>query len=300
MKSKDTIVKSDSSLLECSGYGRPCPSNSKIATTCIDPENSKSFVCRLCNDDNRNNAFYHSQKVTSNYDQIVDIYVDTSIKYEQSIGNSPLNPVVHRDNLFTMDIDDINGRRVTYVSIAQEDIEALNPSNRSTAAYLGDNHIDFANILMWKQLTGEYRNNIFIYPTLDFYNYIMTERIRECRDENKTKQSIWVKVWQERKLLLFPCCLFNHYSLMVIIPDPAGGRLYHLDSIPGYHKSIDFFAKFRIYMEKMYAASAIDSPTFYEHVIPVTEQKNNIDCGLHCIHNISIIVQNYINEMQVH
>jgi hypothetical protein len=111
------IVKSDASLLECSGYGRPCPSNSKIATTCIDSENSKSFVCRLCNDDNRNNAFYHSQKVHSNYDQIVDVYVDTSIKYEQSIGNSPLNPVVHRDNLFTMEIDDMNGRRVTYVSI---------------------------------------------------------------------------------------------------------------------------------------------------------------------------------------
>ena len=135
MKSKDTIVKSDASLLECSGYGRPCPRNSKIATTCIDPENYKSFVCRLCNDDNRNYALYHSQKVHSNHDQIVDIYVDTSIKYEQSIGNSPLNPVVHQDTLFTMNIDDINGRRVTYVSIAQEDIEAPNPSNHSTKRY---------------------------------------------------------------------------------------------------------------------------------------------------------------------
>lgn len=231
MKSKDTIVKSDASFLQCTGYGGPCPSNSKIATTCIDPGNLKSFLCRLCNDDDRNKAFYHSQKIHSDYDQIVDSYIDMSIKYEQSVGNPPLNPVVHRDNLFTIEIDDINGRRITFVRITQEDIETLNPSNRSTASHLGDNHIDFANILMWKQLTGEYRNDIFIYPTLDSYNYIMKERIRECRDENKTKQSIWVKVWQERKLLLFPCCLSNHYSLMVIIPDPAGGGLYHLDSI---------------------------------------------------------------------
>lgn len=299
MKSKDTIIKSDASFLECPGYGGPCPSDSKIATTCIDPENSKSFVCRLCNDDDRNKAFYNSQKVHSKYDQIVDNYIDTSIKYEQSVGNSPLNPVVHHDNLFTIEIDDISGRRITYVNVTQKDIETLNASNRSTAAHLRDNHIDFANILMWKQLTGEYRNDIFIYPTLDFFNYILNDRIRECRDNNKTKQSIWVKVWQERKLLLFPCCLSNHYSLMVIIPDPAGGGLYHLDSIPGYHTSSIFFAKFRNYMERLYAVSAFDTPTFHEHVISVTEQKNTIDCGLHVIHNISIVVQNYINEMQV-
>jgi len=43
--------------------------------------------------------------------------------------------VVHQDTLFTMNIDDINGRRVTYVSIAQEDFKAPNPSNHTTKRY---------------------------------------------------------------------------------------------------------------------------------------------------------------------
>lgn len=296
LKLKDTIIYATSNLVLCPGIGGPCLSSSKIASTCIDSANSKSSFCRLCNDDQNNKNYQDSQKAHVKYDQIKGNFYDVSQKYIQVLGDTPVPHDIQNGSLFTLEVHDSMGRKMTHVDIHQADIDELNPLNRSVDAYLHDNHIDFANILMWKNLSTEYIDDLYFYPTLDFYSYIYKDTVRTCKNQ---KESIWVKVWSTRKILFFPCSIDKHYSLIAVVPDPECVRMYHFDSLSPYHKSTDFFEKFKSYVLKMFSYLEIDIPPIEQHKISVTRQKNGTDCGLHCIHNISIVVQNYIIEKEV-
>ena len=296
LKLKDTILFANSTLVLCPGIVGPCLSSSKIASTCIDSANSKSSFCRLCNDDQYNKNYQDSQVAHFKYDQTKEKFNDVNEKYIQVLGDTPVHYDIKNSILFTLEVHDSMGRKMTHVNIIQADIETLNPLNRSVDAYLGDNHIDFANILMWNNLSNEYRDDLFFYPTLDFYHYIYNDKLRDCKNP---KESLWVKVFSTRKVLFFPCCINKHFSLIAVVPDPGCVRMYHFDSLSPYHSSTDFFEKFESYVIKMFSYLEIDIPPIEQEIIPVTRQKNGIDCGLHCIHNISIVVQNYISEKEV-
>ena len=296
VKLKDTILYANSTLVLCPGIGGPCLSSSKIASTCIDSANSKSSFCRLCNDDQNNKNYQNSQIAHVEYDQIKENFYDINEKYIEVLGDTPVHRDIQKDILFTLEVHDSMGRKMTHVNIHQADIDNLNPLNRSVDAYLGDNHIDFANVLMWKNLSNEYIDDLYFYPVLDFYSYIYKDSIRVCKNP---KESIWVKVWLTRKILFFPCCIDKHHSLIAVVPDPECVRMYHFDSLSPYHNSTVFFQKIKSYVLKMFSYLEIDIPLIEQHIIPVTRQKNGIDCGLHCIHHISIVVQNYIIEKEV-